>query len=155
MTRSISAQLDELGITLPRLSAPMANYVAQLISGEHLFISGQLPMEDGAVTYTGRLGAELDIEAGAAAARLCAVNLLAQASAALDGDLDRVKRLVKLGGFVAATPEFIDHPKVINGASDLMVEIFGEAGRHTRFAVGCASLPLGAAVEIDALLEVA
>jgi enamine deaminase RidA (YjgF/YER057c/UK114 family) len=155
MTRSISAQLDELGITLPRLSAPMANYVAQLISGEHLFISGQLPMEDGAVTYTGRLGAELDIEAGTAAARLCAINLLAQASAALDGDLDRVKRLVKLGGFVAATPEFTDHPKVINGASDLMVEIFGEAGRHTRFAVGCASLPLGAAVEIDALFEVA
>jgi len=155
MTRSISAQLDELDITLPRLSAPMANYVAQLISGGHLFISGQLPMEDGAVTYTGRLGAELDIEAGAAAARLCAVNLLAQASAALDGDLDRVKRLVKLGGFVAATPEFTDHPKVINGASDLMVEIFGEAGRHTRFAVGCASLPLGAAVEIDALFEVA
>ena len=155
MTRSISAQLDELDITLPRLSAPMANYVAQLISGGHLFISGQLPMEDGAVTYTGRLGAELDIEAGAAAARLCAVNLLAQASAALDGDLDRVKRLVKLGGFVAATPEFTAHPKVINGASDLMVEIFGEAGRHTRFAVGCASLPLSASVEIDALLEVA
>ena len=155
MTRSISVRLDELGITLPRLSAPMANYVAQLISGGHLFISGQLPMKDGVVTYTGRLGAELDIEAGAAAAQLCAINLLAQASAALDGDLDRVKRLVKLGGFVAATPEFTDHPKIINGASDLMVEIFGEAGRHTRFAVGCASLPMGAAVEIDALFEVA
>ena len=154
MTRSISAQLDELGITLPRLSAPMANYVAQLISGGHLFISGQLPMEDGAVTYTGRLGAELDIEAGTAAARLCAINLLAQASAALDGDLDRVKRLVKLGGFVAATPEFTDHPKVINGASDLMVAVFGDAGRHARFAVGAPALPFNVAVEIDAVFEV-
>lgn len=154
MTHSIAARLKELGITLPQLSAPVANYVPSLISGGHLYVSGQLPMAEGAVTHTGRLGAELDVEAGVAAARLCAVNLLAQASAALDGDLDRVTRVVKLGGFVAATAEFTDHPKVMNGASNLMVEVFGEAGRHTRFAVGCAALPLGAAVEIDGLFEV-
>ncbi|MBV23766.1 MAG: hypothetical protein CMM21_01935 [Rhodospirillaceae bacterium] len=154
MTNAITARLKELGITLPRLSAPLANYLPTLISGGHLYVSGQLPMADGAVTYTGRLGAELDIEAGQAAARLCAVNLLAQASAALESDLSRVQRVVKLGGFVAATAEFSDHPKVMNGASDLMVKVFGEAGCHTRFAVGCASLPLGAAVEIDALFEV-
>ncbi len=154
MTQSIAARLEELGITLPRLSAPLANYVPNLISDGHLYISGQLPMADGAVVYSGHLGVELDVEAGIAAARLCAVNILAQASAALDGDLDRIKRVVRLGGFVAATPEFSDHPKVINGASDLMVEVFGEAGRHTRIAAGCASLPLGAAVEIDALFEV-
>ncbi|MBL6934439.1 MAG: RidA family protein [Alphaproteobacteria bacterium] len=154
MTNDITARLEELGITLPQLSAPLANYVPNLISDGNLYISGQLPMADGAVTYAGRLGAELDVEAGQAAARLCAVNILAQASAALDGDLDRIKRLVRLGGFVAATAEFSDHPKVINGASDLMVEVFGKAGRHTRIAAGCASLPLGAAVEIDALFEV-
>jgi len=157
MNPSITSRLEDLGITLPQATAtaaPVANYAPTLLSGGLLYVSGQLPMEDGAVKYAGRLGAQLDAGAGVAAARLCAVNLLAQAAAALDGDLGRVQRVVKLGGFVAATPEFTDHSKVMNGASDLMVEVFGEAGRHTRFAVGCASLPLGAAVEIDALFEV-
>lgn len=154
MNHSITARLEELGITLPQAAAPAANYVPTLLSGGLLYVSGQLPMENGAVKYTGRLGAELDVEAGAAAARLCAVNLLAQAATALGGNLGRVKRVVKLGGFVAAAAEFADHPKVVNGASDLMVEVFGAAGRHARIAVGCVSLPLGAAVEIDALFEV-
>jgi enamine deaminase RidA (YjgF/YER057c/UK114 family) len=154
MNQSITARLDELGITLPQAAAPVANYVPYLLSSGHLYVSGQLPMEGGAVKYAGRLGAELDVEAGAAAARLCAINLLAQTAAALEGNLDHVKQVVKMGGFVAATPEFTDHPKVINGASDLMVNVFGKTGRHTRFAVGCTSLPLGAAVEINAMFEV-
>jgi enamine deaminase RidA (YjgF/YER057c/UK114 family) len=146
-------RLAALGVTLPTPNAPVANYVPFVMSGSHLFISGQVSMgPDGLVR--GTLGADMTLEQGQAAARLCAINLIAQMKAAL-GDLARVKRVVKLGGFVAATPAFTDIPKVVNGCSDLMVEVFGEAGRHARSAVACPVLPLGAAVEVDAVIEIA
>lgn len=149
----IAKQLDELGIALPQPNAPVANYVPSVRSGSLLFISGQIS-NAGADIIRGKLGSELSVEQGAAAARLCAINLIAQMSAALGGDLERVKRIVKLGGFVNCTPDFVDQPKVLNGASDLMVAVFGDAGRHARAAVGAPSLPLGAAVEVDAIVEI-
>ncbi len=151
----IDDKLETLGITLPQAAAPAANYVPFCITGNLIFISGQLPMKDGNFAYQGKLGAEISQEQGIEAAKLCAINIMAQAKAALDGDLDRVVRIVKLGGFVNATPDFTNHPKVINGASDLMVEVFGDKGRHSRFAMGAGSLPLGVSVEIDAVIEFA
>jgi len=149
----IKARLEELGVTLPKAAAPVANYVPAVEAGGILYVSGQVSIgPDGLVT--GKVGADLSFDDGVAAARLCGLNLIAQAEAAL-ADLDRVGRVIKLGGFVNCGPDFTDHPKVINGASDLMVEVFGEAGRHARFAVGAPSLPLGAAVEIDAVFAVA
>ena len=156
MPGTIDARLAELGITLPAAPAPAANYVPYVVTGNLVFVSGQIPMEDGQLQFVGRLGVDdLELDDGYAAARLCGLNLVAQARAACDGDLDRVKRVVKLGGFVACTREFIDHPKVVNGASDLMVEVFGDAGRHARFAVGARTLPLGVAVEVDGVFEIA
>lgn len=146
-------RLKELGIELPQLAAPVANYVPFTLSGSTLYISGQLPLKDGQIVK-GLLGGNMDVEAGAQAARLCTVNIIAQANAALGGDLERVSRCLRLGGFVASTPSFFDHPKVINGASDLIVEVFGDAGKHARAAVGVSALPLGAAVEVDAIFEV-
>ncbi|HEX9809059.1 MAG TPA: RidA family protein [Alphaproteobacteria bacterium] len=154
MAESIERRLADLGIVLPKAAAPIANYVPFVRTGGLLFIAAQLPVKDGKVAFTGRLGEGVSLEEGQAAARLCAINLIAQARAALS-DLDRVRRVVRLGGFVASAADFTDQPKVINGASDLMVEIFGEAGRHARAAVGVNVLPLGAAVEIDAVFEVA
>lgn len=149
----IEARLSALGLQLPSAPAPVANYVPYLMAGEWLFVSGQISKAaDGSVT-TGLLGASLDVAAGQAAARLCALNILAQAKAAL-GDLGRVGHVLRLTGFVASTPAFTDQPLVINGASDLMVAVLGDAGRHTRAAVGVTSLPVGAAVEIDAILRV-
>ncbi|GBD40931.1 hypothetical protein HRbin39_00303 [bacterium HR39] len=153
MAGRVEARLAELGIALPQAAAPVANYVPAVEAAGLLFVSGQLPLEGGRLSLQGRLGAEVDVEAGVRAARLCALNVLAQAKAAL-GDLDRIARLVEVRGFVACTPEFTDHPKVINGASDLFVGVLGEAGRHARFAVGCPSLPLGAPVEIGAVFAV-
>jgi enamine deaminase RidA (YjgF/YER057c/UK114 family) len=155
MTATVDSRLAALGIVLPTAATPVANYVPWVRCGSLIVISGQLPLKDGTVTTTGRLGDGVSVEDGATAARLCAVNLLAQLRAALDGDLDRLHRVVRLGGFVAATAEFTAHPKVVNGASDLMVEVFGEAGRHARAAVGCSSLPLGACVEVEGMFEVA
>lgn len=149
----VAARLKELGVTLPALAAPLANYVPFTRSGNTLYISGQLPVKDGQVVK-GLLGDGMDVEAAKEAARLCAINIVAQASAALDGDLDRVVRCLRLGGFVASTPDFFDHPKVVNGASDFIVQAFGDAGKHARAAVGVAALPLGAAVEVDAIFEV-
>ncbi|RWR45381.1 RidA family protein [Sinirhodobacter ferrireducens] len=149
----IETRLAELGLELPPAPAPAANYVPFVRTGNQLFVSGQIS-SDAAGLITGRLGADLSIEEGAAAARRCGLALLAQARAAL-GDLDRVTRVVKLVGFVNSTPEFTDQPKVVNGASDLMVEVFGEIGRHARSAVAAPSLPLGVAVEIEAIFEVA
>jgi enamine deaminase RidA (YjgF/YER057c/UK114 family) len=154
MTDSIQDKLKSLGITLPQAAAPAANYVPWVISGNQVFVSGQLPMEDGKIAVAGRLGDNVSLEDGQRAARLCAVNILAQARAAL-GDLDRVTRIVRLGGFVASADSFTDQPKVVNGASDLMVEVFGDKGRHARAAVGVNTLPLGVAVEIDAIIEFA
>ncbi len=150
----IKSRLAELGLTLASPPAPVANYAPFVQSGSLVFISGQLSMTpDGLIT--GRLGDGLDLERGVAAARACGVNLLGQLKAACAGDLDRVRRVVKLGGFVNCTPDFVEHPKVVNGASDLMVDVFGDAGRHARAAVGAPSLPLGAAVEVDGVFEVA
>lgn len=155
MTGRVDSRLAELGVVLPTPAAAVANYLPYVISGSLVFVSGQLPLVDGKVTVTGRLGADVSLEDGQKAARQCAINLLAQARAAAGGDLDRVTRLVRLGGFVASTPDFTDQPKIVNGASDLMVEVLGDAGRHSRAAVGVASLPLNAAVEIEAVFELA
>jgi len=153
MAGTVQDRLRELGITLPTPAAPAANYVPAVMSGHLLFISGQIPMGPEGIAFRGRLGENVSLEQGQAAARLCAINILAQAAAALGG-LDRVRRVVKLGGWVNSTPDFTDQPKVVNGASDLMVELFGEAGRHARFAVGAPSLPLGVPVEVEATLEI-
>lgn len=149
----IVKRLAELGITLPQAVAPVANYVPFVRSGALVFVSGQICLgPDGLIK--GTLGQDMDVAAGQAAARQCGLNLIAQFAAACDGNLDRVARVVRLGGFVAADPAFTDIPKVINGCSDLMVEVFGEKGRHARSAVACPALPLGAAVEVDAVIEV-
>ena len=154
MAGRIDSRLAELGVILPPAAAPVANYVPWVVSGKLLFIAGQVTFKDGKPQYIGQLGRDFGVEDGAKAARLCAINILAQVKAAV-GDLDRVARCVKLTGFVNATPDFKDHPKVVNGASDLMVEVFGDAGKHARAAVGVASLPLGVAVEVDAIFELA
>jgi enamine deaminase RidA (YjgF/YER057c/UK114 family) len=151
---TIASRLEELGITLPTPAKPVANYVAYTVSGNLVFISGQVPYGPDGLEYQGKVGADLTTEDGVAAARLCAINILAQLRAALDGDLERVVRCLKLGGFVNAVPDFADHPAVVNGASNLMVEVLGDRGRHARFAVGAASLPLNVAVEVDAMFEV-
>lgn len=154
MPGKIAARLKELGITLPASPAPAANYVPFVQTGNLLFIAGQVPTRDGKDTHTGKLGGNLSIEDGQAAARQCAINILAQVNAALAGDLDRVVRCVRLTGFVNCTPDFGGQPQVVNGASDLMVEVFGDAGRHARAAVGSVSLPRNVAVEVDAIFEV-
>ena len=153
MESALEQKLAQMGHVLPNAAAPAANYVPYTISDKLILISGQLPMREGAVVHNGRLGEDVDVEEGQAAAALCALNLLAQAKNACDGDLGKLKRCLKLGGFVACTPDFADHPKVINGASDLIAEAMGEAGQHARFAVGASSLPLGASVEVEAIFE--
>jgi enamine deaminase RidA (YjgF/YER057c/UK114 family) len=151
MNGKVEARLQSLGIVLPAASNPVANYVPSLLTGNLLFISGQISKAaDGSVTK-GRLGADLTVDQGRAAARLSALNVLAQAKAAV-GNLDRISQVVRLTGFVNAAPEFVDHPQVVNGASDLMVDVLGDKGRHTRAAVGVSSLPMGCAVEVDAIL---
>ena len=155
MAGEVEARLAALGITVPEAAAPVANYVGYVKSGNLVFVSGQVPIEGGEFKFQGKVGAEISVEDGQAAARICAVNIIAQLKAACGGDLDRVSRIVKLGGFVNSTPEFTDQPKVINGASDLMVEAFGEAGKHCRAAVSAGALPLGVAVEVDAVAEIA
>jgi enamine deaminase RidA (YjgF/YER057c/UK114 family) len=150
-------RLTALGIALPAPAKPVANYVGWVKAGNLVFIAGQLPLKGGAVTHKGVLDNSADgisIEDAAHEARQCAINILAQINVACDGDLGRVKRVVKLTGFVACTHGFTDHPKIINGASDLMVEVFGEAGKHARVALGVCSLPMNACVEIDAVVEI-
>jgi enamine deaminase RidA (YjgF/YER057c/UK114 family) len=154
MTSQTDSRLQALGITLPAAAAPAANYVPAVESKGYLYISGQIPFGPNGIEYVGKLGQELDVAAGQAAARLCALNVLAQAKAAL-GDLDRVARVVKLVGFVNSDPAFGDQPKVVNGASDLMVEVLGDKGRHARSAVGVAALPFNVGVEVEAILEIA
>ncbi|KCV82221.1 endoribonuclease L-PSP [Actibacterium atlanticum] len=150
---SFETRLAELGVTLPDAPAPAANYVPYVQVGDLVHVSGQVPMnEDGFIA--GTLGDGMSVEDGAAAARICAISLLAQVKAACGGDLDRLVRVVKLVGFVNSTPDFGDQPKVINGASDFMVEALGDAGRHARSAVSAASLPFGVAVEIEGIFQV-
>lgn len=153
MAGKIDARLNDLGIALPTPPAPVASYVPYVISGKQVFVSGQVTIADGGIKYVGIVGKDLTLEDGKAAARLCAINILAQLKAAAGGDLDRVKRCVKLGVFVNAVPGFGQQPEVANGASDLIVEVFGEAGRHARAAVGAGSLPRNVAVEVEAVFE--
>ena len=153
MSRIIEARLIELGVELPVPAAPAANYLPYVVSGNLIFISGQISVLNNEIKYVGKVGVDLSVEDGISAARLCMLNVIAQARAALDGELDRITRFIKVGGFVNSTENFTDHPKIINGASDFLIEIFGEIGRHSRFAVGVNSLPLGIGVEIDAILE--
>lgn len=148
---TIAARLQELGITLPKAAAPVASYVPVVIDGRRAYLSGQLPFVDGKLV-TGKLGDTVSLDEGQAAARACGLMILAQLEAA--GLLERVEQVVKLGGFVASTPDFTDQPKVANGASDLMVEVFGDAGKHARSAVGVPVLPLDAAVEVDAIIAI-
>lgn len=153
MGDGIEARLKELGVTLPEAPAPAANYVPWVKLGNQLFVSGQISQgPEGPIR--GKLGADMDVPAGAEAARRCAISLLAQVKAACGGDLARLVRAVKLTGFVNSTPDFTDQPKVINGASDFLVAVLGDAGRHARAAVSAAALPLGVAVEIEGIFEV-
>ena len=153
MASGIEARLKELGITLPPPGAPGGNYVPFVIVGNLAFMAGQVARESGKMKFVGKVGRDLSVEAGAQAARLCAVNLLAQLKAACGGDLERVERCVRLGGFVNSPPDFFEHPRVVNGASDLMVEVFGERGQHARPAVGVSALPLDSAVEVEGIFQ--
>ncbi|MDX2159280.1 MAG: RidA family protein [Hyphomicrobiaceae bacterium] len=150
---TIESKLKSLGIVLPDAPAPVANYVPTAVIGNLLFISGQVSRTGDGKLLTGKLGGNLDVGAGREAARVCALNILAQARAAL-GSLDRIERIVKLTGFVNSMPTFLDHPQVVNGASDLLVDVLGEKGRHTRSAVGVAALPGDAAVEVEAIVAI-
>ncbi len=152
---NIQTKLEEMGLSLPKVAAPAANYVPYVVSGTMIYVSGQIPFLNGEKMHLGRVGENLSTEDGAKAAQACALNILAQVHEAVDGDWSKVKRCVKLGGFVNCTPDFTDQPVVINGASNLIGEVLGEAGKHARFAVGAPSLPLGVAVEIDAVFELA
>ncbi len=153
MAGLIEAKLAELGITLPKPMPPIATYVPFVVSGSLVVISGQLPAVDGKVSLTGKLGGTVSVEQGQQAAQRCFINVLAHLKAAANGDLDRVRRVVRLGGFIACAPDFSDQARVMNGASDLAVAVFGEAGRHARTTIGVAALPLDAAVEVEGMFE--
>jgi enamine deaminase RidA (YjgF/YER057c/UK114 family) len=153
MASEIEDRLAKLGIVLPPPGAPAGSYVPFVVAGNLVFMAGQVAREAGKMKYAGKVGGNLSIEQGQAAARLCATNLLAQLKAACGGDLGRVERCVRLGGFVNCLPDFVEHPKVINGASDLMNEVFGERGQHARTAVGVSSLPLDSATEVEAVFQ--
>jgi enamine deaminase RidA (YjgF/YER057c/UK114 family) len=155
MAGEIDARLAELGIELPEAPAAAANYVPWVVTGDLVFIAGQVPFVGGELKYVGRVGADMSEEEAIEAARVCALNIIAQVKAACGGDLDRVVRCVKLGGFVNSADDFTRQPWVINGASDLIAEIFGDKGKHARFAVGSNALPLGVSVEIDAVFQIA
>ncbi len=153
MSNQIESRLKQMGIELPVAAAPVANYVPFVISGNLVFVSGQLPMASGKLVCTGQVGNEASLDDAKGAARQCAINLIAQAKAACGGDLDKISRVIKLGGFVNSGGGFTDHAQVINGASDLFVEVFADKGKHARAAVGSSSLPFGASVEIEAVFE--
>ena len=153
MAGKIETRLKELGLELPTPPAPVASYVPYVVSGKQVFISGQVTMDNGALKYVGQVGKDVTLDDGKAAARLCAINVLAQAKAACGGDLDRIARCVKVTVFVNAVPGFTQHPEVANGASDLFVEVLGDAGRHARAAVGAGSLPRNVATEVEAVFE--
>jgi enamine deaminase RidA (YjgF/YER057c/UK114 family) len=155
MTGKVESRLKDLGIQLPTPPAPVASYVPYVVSGNLVFISGQVTVTADGLKYVGTVGKEISVEDGKAAARLCAVNLIAQVKAAAGGDLDRVKRCVKVTVFVNAVPGFTQHPEIANGASDLFVEVFGDAGKHARAAVGAGSLPRNVATEVEAVFELA
>lgn len=153
MSKNFEKKLADLGVTLPDAPAPAANYVPYVTIGSTVYVSGQISMADGAL-ITGKIGADLTTEEGASAARSCAISLLAQVKKACGGDLDKLVRVVKLTGFVNSTPDYADQPKVVNGASDFLVEALGDAGRHARSAVSAGALPLNVAVEIEGIFEI-
>ena len=154
MPGRIDMKLAELGITLPRPMPPIANYVPYVITGNLVVVSGQVPAVDGRIAVTGKVGNGLSLDQGVEAARLCFINVMVHLKSACGGDLDRVKRVVRLGGFIASLPEFTSHAQVMNGASDLAVAVFGEAGRHARTTIGVPALPANAAVEVEGLFEI-
>ncbi len=154
MAGKIDARLAEMGIVIPEPPIPVASYLPYVVTGNLVVVAGQVTLEDGKVKYVGRLGDDISPEEGEAATRLCALNVLSQLKAACGGDLDRVKQVVRLNAFFNSTPDFLDHPRVMNAASDLMAEIFGESGKHTRVGVGVSSLPLGVPVELDGVFEI-
>ena len=151
---TFDAKLTELGLTLPDAPAPAANYIPYVVTGNLVFVSGQISIDESGSLITGKVGIDLDIEAGGKAAERCALALLAQVKAACGGDIARLKRVIKLTGFVNSGPDFADQPKVVNGASDLLVGLLGDAGRHSRSAVSAGALPLNVAVEIEGIFEV-
>lgn len=153
MSVMIEEKLEELSITLPKAPTPAGSYVPVVITTNYAFVSGQIPIKDGKVIYTGKVMKDLSTEDATNAARLCVINALAQLKAEL-GNLDRITKIVRLSGFVNAAPDFVDHPKIINGASELLTEIFGQKGKHSRIAIGVSSLPLNSAVEIDLVVEI-
>jgi enamine deaminase RidA (YjgF/YER057c/UK114 family) len=153
MTGVYEARLNKMGLNVPNAPAPAANYVPYVVVDNMVYVSGQIAKGDEGL-IVGKLGADMDVASGQEAAKVCALNLIAQLKVACDGDLDRLKRVVKLGGFVNSTLEFTDHPAVINGASDFIGEVFGEVGAHARAAVGCSSLPFGVAVEIEGVFQI-
>lgn len=155
MAGRIKAKLADMGITLPSGAAPVANYVPYVVTGNLVFVSGQVTIGPNGLEYVGIVGKDFDVDQAKKAARLCAMNIVAQLDKATHGDLDRVKRIVKVTGFVNAVPGFDKHPEVVNGASDFLVEVFGEAGKHARAAVGAGSLPRNVAVEVEAIAELA
>ncbi len=155
MNQTIIERLAAKGLDLPKVSSPAANYVPYVISQSMLYISGQLPLVNGSIQVAGKLGDDVDLDSGVKAAEICAINILGCANAALEGAMERITRVVKIQGFVASTPDFMDQHLVINGASNLLVEILGERGRHARAAVGMSALPMNAAVEVDCLMEIA
>lgn len=150
---TLTAKLEQAGIELPHASLPAANYLPAVISGKQLFISGQLPMKDGKPQFIGKVGKDISLEDAQVCARLCGLNILAHAKLALNGDLGRISRLIRMGVFVNAPDDYTDHPKVANGVSDFMVDLMGDSGKHARFAVGVSGLPFGVAVEVDATFE--
>ncbi|MFO1184082.1 MAG: RidA family protein [Bauldia sp.] len=154
MPGQIEQRLKALGVELPKPAAPVANYVPAVPAGTLLFVSGQLALGPNGLELPGKVGATVGIDDARKAARLCAINVLAQTKAAI-GDLERIKRIAKVTGFVNAVPDFVDHPKIVNGASDFFVEVLGDRGRHARSSIGVGSLPLGASVEIEAIIEFA
>jgi len=154
MAGTVEARMREKGIELPQVAAPQGAYLPYVISGNLVFMAGQLPMLNGEIQVKGKLGDEVSLEDGQKAARICGLNLIAQLRQALDGDLDRVRRVVKLTGFVNAVPDYEGQPKVVNGVSDLMAEVFADVGAHARAAVGAGSLPLGVAVEVEGIFEI-
>ncbi len=153
MAGTYETRLNEMGYTVPDAPAPAANYVPYVVIGDMVYVSGQIAKgSDGVIV--GKLGDDMDVAGGQNAARVCALNLIAQLKEACGGDLDRLQRVVKLGGFVNSTPDFTDHPAVVNGASDFIGEVFGDAGAHARAAVGCSSLPMGVAVEVEGIFQI-
>ena len=154
MASTVESRLNEMGITVPEAPAPAANYVPWVKNGNMIYVAGQVPFVDGKLTATGRIGESATPEEGYEQARICAINLIAQVKAACGGDLDRVTRVVKLGGFVASADDFNGQPGVVNGASDLLAEALGDVGKHSRSAVSAASLPLGVAVEVEGIFQI-